>query len=131
MATWPARNAGAAPANHIGASCTAATHAPTAPFSRQQGIFMPLVRDREQFEFERFEGVYFWMKDRANHVLCKVSHEALRDRNICDGGRSDLVDTFVRHRPQIEMIAGEKYDQGYRDNDLILILSKDLTPLPT
>jgi hypothetical protein len=33
---------------------------------------MPLVRDREQFEFERFEGVYFWMRDRANHVLCKV-----------------------------------------------------------
>jgi Protein of unknown function (DUF1488) len=90
---------------------------------------MPLVRDREQFEFERFEGVYFWMRDRANHVLCKVSHEALRDRNACDGGNADLADTFVRHRQRIEMIAGQKYDEGYRENDLILVLSKDLTPL--
>ena len=90
---------------------------------------MPLVRDREQFEFERFEGVYFWMRDRANHVLCKVSHKALRDRSACDGGNASLADTFVRHRLCIEMIAGEKYDEGYRENDLILVLSKDLTPL--
>ena len=91
---------------------------------------MPLVRDREQFEFERFEGVYFSMRDRANHVLCKVSHEALRDRNACDGGNANLADTFVRYRLRIEMIAGEKYDEGHRENDLILVLSKDLTPLP-
>ena len=90
---------------------------------------MSLVRDREQFEFERFEGVYFWMRDRANHVLGKVSHEALRDRSACDGGNASLADTFVRHRLRIEMIAGEKYDEGYRENDLILVLSKDLTPL--
>jgi Protein of unknown function (DUF1488) len=91
---------------------------------------MPLVRDREQYEFERLAGVYFWMRDRANHVLCKVSHEALRDRNACDGGTANLADTFVRHRLRIEMIAGEKYDEGHRANDLILVLSKDLTPLP-
>jgi Protein of unknown function (DUF1488) len=90
---------------------------------------MPLLRDREHFEFERFEGVYFWMRDRANYVLCKVSHEALRDRNVRDGGNANLADTFVRHRQRIEMIAGEKYDEGYRENALILILSKDLTPL--
>ena len=40
-----------------------------------------------------------------------------------------MADTFVRHRQRIEMIAGEKYDEGYRENDLILVLSKDLTPL--
>src|ERR671930_482728 len=91
---------------------------------------MPLVRDREQFEFERFEGVYFWMRDRANHVLCKVSHKALRDRSACDGGNASLADTFVRHRQRIEMIAGKKYDKGYRENDLILVLSKELTPAP-
>jgi Protein of unknown function (DUF1488) len=90
---------------------------------------MPLVRDREQFEFERFEGVYFWMRDQANHVLCKVSYEALRDRSACDGGNASLADTFARHRLRIEMIAGEKYNEGYRENDLILVLSKDLTPL--
>ena len=40
-----------------------------------------------------------------------------------------LPDTFVRHRQRIEMLAGEKYDEGYRQNALILVLSKDLTPV--
>jgi hypothetical protein len=90
---------------------------------------MPLVRDREQFEFERFDGVYFWMRDDAEPILCKVSNKALRDQNVRDGGDADLAATFVRHRLRIEVIAGAKYQEGHRKNDLILILSKDLTPL--
>jgi Protein of unknown function (DUF1488) len=91
---------------------------------------MALVRDHEQFEFERMQGVYFWMRDRAKQVLCKVSHEALRDRSARDGKDASLTETFVRHRQRIELIAGEKYDEGHRANDLILVLSRDLTPLP-
>jgi Protein of unknown function (DUF1488) len=91
---------------------------------------MPLVRDREHFEFERFAGVYFWMRDRADPVLCKVSHEALRDRCARDGQSASLPDTFVRHRDRIEMIANEKYRQGHRLNELIIVLTRDLTPLP-
>jgi hypothetical protein len=91
---------------------------------------MPLIRDQDQFEFERFEGVYFWMKDGASHVLCKVSHEALRDRSARDGENASLPDTFVRHRHRIELIAGEKYDEGHKVNDLIFVLSRDLTPPP-
>ena len=91
---------------------------------------MPLIRDHEQFKFERLEGVYFSMKDGAAHVLCKVSHEALRDRSARDGEDASLSDTFLRHRQRIETIAGEKYEQGHRPNDLILVLSRDLTPLP-
>jgi hypothetical protein len=91
---------------------------------------MPLIRDQEHFEFERFEGVYFWMKDGANHVLCKVSHEALRDRGARDGEDASLPDTFVRHRQRIELIAGEKYDEGHKVNDLIFVLSRDQTPPP-
>lgn len=91
---------------------------------------MPLIRDHEQFEFERFEGVYFWMRDGANHVLCKVSHEALRDRSARDGESASLPDTFVRHRQRIELIAGEKYAEGHKANDLIFVLSRDLTPPP-
>ena len=34
-----------------------------------------------------------------------------------------------RHRLRIEMIAAAKYGERHRKNDLILILSKDLTPL--
>ena len=91
---------------------------------------MPLIRDHEQFEFERFEGVYFWMRDDADQILCKVSHEALRDRSAQDGEKASLPDTFVRHRQRIETIAGEKYAQGHQPNDLVLVLSRDLAPLP-
>jgi hypothetical protein len=91
---------------------------------------MPLIRDLEQFQFERFEGVYFLMTDGAARILCKVSHEALRDRSARDGEDASLPDTFLRHRSRIETIAGEKYEQGHRPNDLVLVLSRDLTPLP-
>src|SRR5712691_4493958 len=109
------------PSRLIGSPCDAGL---------QRESFMPLVRDHERFEFTRLEGVYFSMRDGANHVLCKVSHEALRDRSARDGENISLSDTFVRHRQRIEVIASEKYGEGHRANDLILVLSKDLTPLP-
>jgi Protein of unknown function (DUF1488) len=90
---------------------------------------MPSFRGREQFEFHQLDGAYFWMRDCADQVLCKISHKALRDRNGLDGGDADLEATFVRHRVRIEMVAGIKYEKGHLENDLILILSKDLTPL--
>jgi len=43
-------------------------------------------------------------------------------------GDADLATTFVRHRLRIEIIAAAKYQERHRKNDLILILSKDLTP---
>jgi len=88
---------------------------------------MSLVRHDERFRFERLEGVYFLMADGGVPILCKVSHEALRDRSARDGEAASLPDTFVRHRQRIETIAGEKYAQGHRPNDLILVLSWDLT----
>ena len=91
---------------------------------------MPLTRDQEHFEFTRYEGIYFWMRDSASQVLCKVSHEALRDRSAHDGGNADLSDTFIRHREHIEMLAGAKYDKGHQINDLIIVLSCELTPTP-
>lgn len=91
---------------------------------------MSLVRYDEYFRFERLEGVYFMMADDGTHVLCKVSQQALRDRSARDGEAASLLDTFVRHRQRIETIAGEKYAQGHRPNDLILVLSRDLSPLP-
>jgi hypothetical protein len=91
---------------------------------------MSLVRHDERFRFEQREGVYFSMIDAGTHIVCKVSHEALRDRSARDGEGANLSDTFVRHRERIETIAGEKYAQGHRPNDLVLVLSRDLTPLP-
>jgi len=46
---------------------------------------MSLVRHDERFRFERLEGVYFLMADGGVPILCKVSHEALRDRSARDG----------------------------------------------
>jgi len=54
----------------------------------------------------------------------------LRDRSARDGDAASQPDTFVRHRQRIEAIAGEKYAQGHRPNDLIIVLSRDLSPLP-
>jgi len=90
---------------------------------------MPLIRDHEHYEFERFQGVYFWMKDGTVHILCMVSHEALRDRSALDGEDASLPDTFERHRQRIETLAGAKYEQGHKPNDLVVVLSKDLSPL--
>jgi hypothetical protein len=91
---------------------------------------MSLVRHDERFRFEKLDGVYFSMTDGGTHVLCKVSHEALRDRGARDGAGAAPPDTFVRHRERIEKIAGEKYAQGHRPDDLVLVLSRDLAPLP-
>jgi hypothetical protein len=93
---------------------------------------MPLVRNDEHFQFERFVGVYFYMRDADAHmlcqvdVLCQVSHEALRDRSAHDRDGASLPDTFVRHRQRIEAIASRKFDQGHRRNDLIQVFSRDL-----
>ena len=91
---------------------------------------MALVRHLEHFKFERFEGAYFWMADGPTQILCKVSHEALRDRSARDGEKASLPDTFVRHRQRIEAIAVEKYSQGHRPTDIVMVLSRDLAPLP-
>ena len=91
---------------------------------------MPLTRDEELFEFTRFEGVYFWMREGADHVLCKVGHDALRDRAARDGEEESLERTFIRHRLRIERIAGANYDDGPLIGDVLLVYTEQLTPPP-
>jgi hypothetical protein len=91
---------------------------------------MSLVRHHEHFRFEPHEGVYFWMTDGITPILCKVSREALHDRSVRDGGKASLPDTFVRHRERIETIAVERYALRRRPNDIVMVLTRDLTPLP-
>ena len=93
---------------------------------------MPLVRSREQFEFERFDGVYFWMREGASYILCKISHEALRGRSVRDGEMPvwPTHSSFIRHRDRIEKIASENYDAAVRPIDLVLVLGDDLSPRP-
>jgi putative transposase len=64
------------------------------------------------------------------HTPAISTVHALRDRSEHDGVAASLPDTFVRHRERIEMIAGEKYAQGHRPNGIVLVLSRDLSPLP-
>jgi hypothetical protein len=89
---------------------------------------MSLIRHHEHFRFERHEGVYFWMTDGTAPILCKISQEALRDCSARDGGKTSLPDTFVLHRERIEAIAAEKYSLRRRPNDIIMVLTSDLTP---
>lgn len=91
---------------------------------------MSLVRHHERFKIEPFDGVYFWMADGANSILCKVGHQALRARSARDGEKANLTDTFVRHRRRIETIAVEKYVRRHRSNYILLVPSKELTPPP-
>jgi hypothetical protein len=91
---------------------------------------MPLMRAHEYFKFEQSDGIYFGMTDGNASVVCKISHEALRDRCALDGGAASLRETFVRHRELIEAIAGEKYETGHRPDALVLVLSKDLMLRP-
>ena len=91
---------------------------------------MLLVRHHEHFRFEPQEGVYFWMADGPTPTLCKVSHEALHHRSVRDGAQASLPDTFLRHRERIETIAGEKYALRRRPNDIVMVLTRDLAPLP-
>ena len=89
---------------------------------------MSLVRHHEHFVVEPSEGIYFRMTDGSVHILCMISHQALRDRRALDGGDADLSETFMRHRRSIEAIADGKYQAGCGPNDLVLVLSKDLMP---
>ena len=91
---------------------------------------MPLVRETEAFDFIRFEGVFFWMLDEKKPVLCKVAHEALRDRSARDGEEADDVATFTRHRDRLERIASKSYDLGMgHAGGLLVVPTKELTPL--
>ena len=90
---------------------------------------MPLVRETETFDFVRFEGIFFWMLDNKKPVLCKVAHEALRDRSAMDGTGADDVATFARHREHVERIASRSYDIGMGHAGSVVVVSTgELTP---
>jgi hypothetical protein len=90
---------------------------------------MPLVRETEAFDFVRFEGIFFWMLDDQTPVLCKVAHDALRERSAEDGEDADDVATFTRHRGRVDQIASKNYDFGMGHAGNVLVVStRDLTP---
>jgi hypothetical protein len=74
------------------------------------------------------DGIKFWMSDRERPVLCRVSHEALRDLadRVHFGGADEKV--FETYRELIEQVASDAYDArtSVDDAGLVLVTSEAL-----
>ena len=85
---------------------------------------MPLERHID--DLTASDGVKFWMSDGERPVLCRVSHEALRDL----ANRVHFYGTTTRSsRPTvIEQVASDAYDAGTSVDDagLVLVTSEAL-----
>jgi hypothetical protein len=74
------------------------------------------------------DGIKFWMSDGERPVLCRVSHEALR--NLAERVHLEASDekVFEAYREFIEQVAGDAYDAGTSVDDagLVLVTSEAL-----
>ena len=87
---------------------------------------MPLERHID--DLTACDGIKFWMSDGERPVLCRVSHEALRDlaeRVHFEGSDENL---FEAYRELIEQVASDAYDAGTSVDDagLVLVTSEAL-----
>ena len=87
---------------------------------------MPLERHID--DLTASDGVKFWMSDGERPVLCRVSHETLRD--LADRVHFDGTDdkVFEAYRELIEQVASDAYDAGTSVDDagLVLVTSEAL-----
>ena len=84
---------------------------------------MPLERHID--DLTACDGIKFWMSDGERPVLCRVSHEALRD--LAD--RVNFGGTDVEaYRELVEQVASDAYDAGTSVDDagLVLVTSEAL-----
>jgi len=87
---------------------------------------MPLTRMKDDYAMSA--GVKFWMADEGRPVLCRVTHEALRDH----ASRVRFVGTdeevFEAYRDLIERVASNAYDAGehFDDQGRVLVTSEAL-----
>ena len=90
---------------------------------------MPLERHID--DLTASDGVKFWMSDGERPVLCRVSHETLRD--LADRAHFDGTDdkVFEAYRELIEQVASDAYDAGTSVDDagLVLVTSEALARL--
>ena len=82
---------------------------------------MPLERHID--DLTACDGIKFWMSDGERPVLCRVSHEALRD--LADRVHFDGTDekVFEAYRELIEQVASDAYDAGTSVDDAGLFSS--------
>ena len=72
--------------------------------------------------------VLFEMRDKDDAVHCMVSECALRNRALVDGEADYAVeDLFREYRSEVEAIADQQYDIGYKNP---IIRALDLAPPP-
>ena len=87
---------------------------------------MPLERHTD--DLTACDGIKFWMSDRERPVLCRVSHEALRDLadRVHFGGSDEEV--FEAYRELVEQVASDAYDAGTSvdKSGLVLVTSEAL-----
>ena len=87
---------------------------------------MPFTRLNDDFTMS--DGVKFWMTEEGRPVLCRVTHEALRDHanRVHFNATDDKV--FEAYREFIEQVASDAYDAGASVDDagLVLVTSEAL-----
>ena len=91
---------------------------------------MPLTQlSDDDYRPSAWRGIKFWMADEDGHrVLCRVSHEALRDHagRVHLDAEDDKV--FEAYRELIEQVASDAYDTGAKVDDAgcVLVTSEAL-----
>ena len=85
---------------------------------------MPLTRMKDDYTI--LDGVKFWMADEGRPVLCRVTHEALRDH--ADRVRLNVADGLEAYRELIEQVASDACDAGANVDDAgcVLVTSEAL-----
>ena len=80
---------------------------------------MPLTRMKDEYIMS--DGVKFWMADEGRPVLCRVTHEALRDH--ADRVRLNVADekVFEAYRELIEQVVSDAYDAVANVNDAVCV----------
>ena len=72
--------------------------------------------------------VLFEMREDGDLVHCMVSECALRNRTRVDGDAEDGVEAlFQRYRTEVENIASQQYDCGFKSP---MVRALDLAPPP-
>jgi Protein of unknown function (DUF1488) len=96
------------------------------PVSFGANSAVPLTRMKDDYTMS--DGVKFWMADEGRPVLCRVTHEALRDH--ADRVRLNVADdkVFEAYRELIEQVASDAYDAGANVDDAgcVLVTSEAL-----
>lgn len=95
------------------------------------GLDVRFVDARPRYDFDRDIVVFAAEDSRSERVFCAISREALEDHFGADGQTNDgCVETFRRHRQEIERMAREVYLHGPVPSDgAVLVKTIDVPDL--